>query len=380
MNICSARLRKGSGFLVLGSYIFLAFLACEHSSSHQVDQAVVTRSGPEQETPVKPKGVEHLFTIGDDTTEILYNVTSMAVHSDSVTRLYVLDSGVHRLKLFDASGKLAAAVGSRGKGPGEFRNPTFLACVDDQVIVSEQFSPRAHLFTLDLEYLRDLNLEVVPVDLSTVSDSLLLVATVYPKPELSLQVGVFSLDRPGFKFWNLPTLELPKELAQGSTNPSSRLLWFFASVAGRGERVWIAYHFFNQLWCAQDGRVIWQKSFDNLPSRADVSEGTASLVPSTLLFKDVTTDRAGNGYVLLGGSAGESGSRVYVLNENGDHIDTLVLPYRARALQWAQPDRLYAVASDRIRIHVYRLTTSRVSSPGPQSAESTEHFSERRGR
>lgn len=41
-------------------------------------------------------------------------------------RLYIVDTGTHRILVFDAAGSLAASVGERGTGDGQFNYPTLL--------------------------------------------------------------------------------------------------------------------------------------------------------------------------------------------------------------------------------------------------------------
>jgi len=67
--------------------------------------------------------LEEDLSIGneDDENFIFYRLRDIQVDTDG--NIYVLDSGNHRLQVFDKSGKYLRTIGKRGQGPGEFNGP-----------------------------------------------------------------------------------------------------------------------------------------------------------------------------------------------------------------------------------------------------------------
>lgn len=74
---------------------------------------------------------------------------------DTAGRLYVADSGSHRVLVFDQGGKLLRAIGGEGTEDGRFRSP-FDVLVDDQgnLIVADTFNNRLQLFSADGKHLK----------------------------------------------------------------------------------------------------------------------------------------------------------------------------------------------------------------------------------
>jgi sugar lactone lactonase YvrE len=65
-------------------------------------------------------------------------------------RLYVADSGAHRVVIFTGNGELVGEIGRRGTAPGEFNFPTHLALAPDGgLLVTDALGYRIQRFTLD---------------------------------------------------------------------------------------------------------------------------------------------------------------------------------------------------------------------------------------
>ncbi|MCB9422131.1 MAG: TIGR03663 family protein [Ardenticatenaceae bacterium] len=67
-------------------------------------------------------------------------------------RIYVLDSGNHRIQVFDAGGQYLNSWGSQGSEPGQFNEPWGLAVDDQFVYVADTWNHRIQKFTLDGEF------------------------------------------------------------------------------------------------------------------------------------------------------------------------------------------------------------------------------------
>ena len=71
--------------------------------------------------------LEELWRIGGDTEDPdqFFGVINAMVE-DADGNLYLLDSQLHDVKIFDADGNFVRAIGREGEGPGEFRRPADL--------------------------------------------------------------------------------------------------------------------------------------------------------------------------------------------------------------------------------------------------------------
>ncbi|MFC1492478.1 6-bladed beta-propeller [candidate division KSB1 bacterium] len=70
--------------------------------------------------------LEYVRTIGDlesENEDLMFYMPS-DMHIDDSGRIYILDSGNYKVKVFDESLKLLYSFGSQGEGPGEFQYPS----------------------------------------------------------------------------------------------------------------------------------------------------------------------------------------------------------------------------------------------------------------
>ena len=75
----------------------------------------------------------YLFTIGAQApTGQFNNPTHAAVGIDG--NVYISDTGNHRIQVFDATGRLVGAWGSKGEGDGQFNTPLGVAVTTDGIV------------------------------------------------------------------------------------------------------------------------------------------------------------------------------------------------------------------------------------------------------
>ncbi len=68
--------------------------------------------------------------------------------------IYILDSGNHRVQVFDLTGKFIRTIGRRGKGPGDLLSPTsFCLDNDNNIIVADARNYRIQAFNSNGKYL-----------------------------------------------------------------------------------------------------------------------------------------------------------------------------------------------------------------------------------
>lgn len=339
------------------------FLSCDKESPVHADGLNRKAQSVSKRSTYPSKGIRHLFTIGDDSSNVLVNVTSFFVRGSNRVRIYALDRGAYQIKLFDESGRLVKAVGAKGSGPGEFKSPMFLGYFKEHLVVSEQFSPRGHLFDTKLNYKQDILLEVTPNDMATLDDSLLILNGCSLMP-LKPQLGVLGLYPVRFHRWNLPVVELPSNLRTSNRDDhhdNYDLLWYFSNVAASMGKVWIAYLFQNKIFCMNNKEVLWRKSIDTLPEYSEIEKDfKRAAVPAGKLFKDIAVDHNGFAYVLVGDYGEYPNREIMVLGPNGNDVEKLILPQKAFALELNAPDKLYTIGADKTRIYCYQITSEKL--------------------
>lgn len=108
----------------------VAILGCGNASPGMDTAVRVDSSGVElvangPEDRVLGWEFERVLALGgaDDGPESFFNVLEAGVRFGPAGRIYVLDAGNHRVRVFDASGDHIRSIGREGGGPGEFRFP-----------------------------------------------------------------------------------------------------------------------------------------------------------------------------------------------------------------------------------------------------------------
>ena len=91
----------------------------------------------------------------------LFDIRDVEILADG--ELAVLNSGAHQVLVFGVDGTLLEVIGRRGEGPGEFVRPSFLAVVDDSLLVSDLANGRITVYSPSRdEVARTFSLETPP--------------------------------------------------------------------------------------------------------------------------------------------------------------------------------------------------------------------------
>ena len=77
---------------------------------------------------------------GDDEDGEIFGVISRVL-SDSEGNVYILDSQLSEVKIYDADGNFLNTIGREGEGPGEFRNPSDMFFTPDGSVAVMQMMP-----------------------------------------------------------------------------------------------------------------------------------------------------------------------------------------------------------------------------------------------
>lgn len=86
---------------------------------------------------------EPLGSFGGD---VLQRPTGVA-RDPASGHVFVVDSGAHDIKVFDAGGRLLETLGRRGSGPGEFNGPTHIALWGERLYVTDTLNARVQILT-----------------------------------------------------------------------------------------------------------------------------------------------------------------------------------------------------------------------------------------
>lgn len=115
-----------------------------------------------------------LATIGSDNGVDLVLPTDVEMGRDA--RLYVVDSGNHRVAVFDSTGARVAVFGERGEGDGQLESPVGIGLgPKGEIYVADKGNHRLVLFSPDGRHRRNIPLEedgdeIYPVDVAVSSD------------------------------------------------------------------------------------------------------------------------------------------------------------------------------------------------------------------
>lgn len=93
--------------------------------------------------------LEYVRTIGEiegDNPNLQF-FKPMQIERDSAGNLYVLDSGNHRIQVFDNALNYLRTIGSQGQGPGEFDQPFFMAFAKGKLYVDTGSNNRMEVFS-----------------------------------------------------------------------------------------------------------------------------------------------------------------------------------------------------------------------------------------
>ena len=90
---------------------------------------------------------------GREADEAFYRARGLVV--DAGGRIYVLDSGNHRVQVFEADGTFLRSFGKEGQGPGEFVRPEWIALAGDVLAVNDPVPGRVSVWSLDGEHIED---------------------------------------------------------------------------------------------------------------------------------------------------------------------------------------------------------------------------------
>lgn len=272
----------------------------------------------------------------------LLAVQGMAVLPDGA--VLVADRLDYRVKKFAVSGKQTAAVGGRGRGPGQFQGPGPLDAHGGRIAVADFASDRIQVLDKNLMPSAAIHAPGAVSDLCFDGGGNLWVMAVTAdgEPGLLLYDGLGRQRR---------AVALRNALGDPFLHAG------FVAWVGKGVLA-VSYYVQNkvELWDTT-GRFIREFHAPGVPGRSQQVTGGRSgvAVPDGCLFRSMTGDGGGRIYLLAGEYSDTPGQEVLVLDEKGVLRGRLQLSERSVLIRADGRGSLYAVPRMRDSIVRYRL-------------------------
>jgi hypothetical protein len=194
-------------------------------------------------------GLDTLRLVPADTIGVEYGDSALvfgmvlSAEADAHGRTLVLDPLLCRLSAFDGRGKLLAAAGGRGSGPGELQFPMDMAVLEDgRVVVSDMQRSQMCIYDGGLQHEKTLSgfFPTAPMFLDGACGSLFVAVDMVmdmeaDPPEIRWRAGVWSPDSAGPRTV-LASLSTPASAAPDPGEPQEEL-----SVAASDSLVFVGY-------------------------------------------------------------------------------------------------------------------------------------------
>lgn len=119
--------------------------------------------------PVPVKNIQHLFTIKGDKTSPLSLPSDVAVDHDG--NIYIVDSGNHRIAVFDDNGTHVSYISGKGHKKAETTNPVGIDVSDNRVYLADKDNHRIQIFDKQGTNIKSIslsqgNIAIRPVDVA----------------------------------------------------------------------------------------------------------------------------------------------------------------------------------------------------------------------
>ncbi len=295
--------------------------------------------GKEQKTI----SVEEVLSIGSLDDDVLY--MWVGVTTDSKGNIYLTDTMDYSIKKFNDRGLLVKRAGRKGQGPGEFLAVRLVKYFNGLLYVTDQSRPGIQVFDEDLNYLQLVPFNMQIWDLNILSENKIFISSPFiANPEKIMVIdfeGNSKLEMSSFDGRQDYWMNFRKFEADSQGN-----LYVVFTFEDRIEK-------FNPSF-----EKIWSKSLlgkgKTKRKKAEFMFGPSQL-PTEIVYKDIVLDSAGRLFILGGNISKNPGRDVYVLDEDGNHLLTFVLPESSHCLHLDNRDFLYSRAGQGVILKKYRL-------------------------
>ena len=163
-------------FRTICTVLFL-LLTCTKATT-QEDQKRIKRWKDDlakHQTPMEPIKLNYSHSLSEDISKEVFFKGMRNFTVDEKGFVYVSDSQMNTITIFDANGKVIKQIGRQGQGPGEFNNPKAV-CIDksNQIIVLDTNNGRVQFFSPDGVYKNSFRLFVASSKMAELNNKLYL--------------------------------------------------------------------------------------------------------------------------------------------------------------------------------------------------------------
>lgn len=121
------------------------------------------------ETPIPVKHIKLLFSIKGDKTNPLSLPSDVSVDEDG--NIYIVDSGNHRIAVFDDTGESILTISSKGQKQGELTNPVGIDVDENYIYIADKDNHRIQIFNKNGRVKKNITLKqgdklIRPVDVA----------------------------------------------------------------------------------------------------------------------------------------------------------------------------------------------------------------------
>lgn len=109
----------------------------------------------------RPEYFKLIKTIGDERENYTFFLINSAILSEKKD-IFVADVKGHYVAKYNWNGEFIKKIGKKGQGPGDFRAPTFLSCINNKILVYDLGNKRIVEIDDDLENLKYYKLNKSP--------------------------------------------------------------------------------------------------------------------------------------------------------------------------------------------------------------------------
>lgn len=290
---------------------------------------------------IKSIHLKEVLSIGTINDDLIFFLTSVAV--DEKGCIYLTDSMDYSIKKFDQNGTLIKKVGRKGQGPGEFQFPVIIRHCHDAVYVIDQNRPGIQVFDDDLNYKTHLQFSAPIFDLDVIEDGRIFVLS----PVLSEFPPILQMNGKG----SMVIGSLSERPGESILKSNGKF-----KIDSQGNIFFVSSFEDNIAKFDKGRKLIWKKMLlGGRKAKQRQSDAGIPTLPTEMVYKDIALDKYGNLFV-LGGHVAEHRSRdVYVLDNNGNHLTTIVLKEASHFLYIDNKNFLYLKAGEGTTLKKYSI-------------------------
>ncbi|MFB0564445.1 MAG: 6-bladed beta-propeller [Candidatus Aminicenantaceae bacterium] len=288
--------------------------------------------------------LEEVLSVGSLDDDVLFMWAGIT--TDPEGNIYVTDMMDYSIKKFSDRGILVKKAGRKGQGPGEFLAPRIVKHFKGRLYVTDQSVPGIQVFDVDLNFKTHIPLSIPILDLKIISPEKIYISTSFFSEQKSIRI-VNSQGKIVSDLWYL----------DGSRDYWKNLKKFEIDVQ---HNLYVVSSFEDKIQkFDKHGKKLWTKHLLGKKKvkrkRMDKTKFGPSELPVEVVYKDIALDTSGNLFI-LGGHLSKNRSRdVYILDAEGNHLNTVTLSESSHCIHIDDQNFLYSRAGMGTTIKKYFL-------------------------